>query len=602
MSFLSIATITAYRTNAARPSVRQARKCRNAQKSSGFRASGIYGHCIKDHVLIDPAAGSGNFLTETYTCLRKLENEVVRLLTGGQMTFGEAINPIKVSISQFYGIEINDFAVTVARTALWIAESQMMRETEDIIHMQLDFLPLKTCAKIVEGNALQVNWNSVVNKNELNYIMGNPPFVSKAGRTSAKESHSKAMLDKVQKEDKQRILGKNSGILDYVTCWYKVAAEYIKGTRIRVAFVSTDSICQGQQVAPLWKPLIAEGIKINFAYRFFKWSTEANGGAFVYVIIVGFSMIERKPCLLFEGETVTEVNHINPYLINMDDIIIESRSKPICNVPVMGSGNQPIDGGIYLFDSTGKDSFLKKEPKAAPYFHQWVGADEFLKDKSRFILYLDNCPLEELYEMPECLKLTKAVREYRLKSSRGATIKLADTPTKFQVTNMPSEHYVALPEVSAGSRRYIPMGFMNPSVICSNKMRLIPNASLYHFGILTSNVHMAWVRTVGGYYGPSYQYSVTVIYNNFPWPEPTTEQTIEIEKTARKILEVRKALSKVKLEKLYDPDCMPDELRKAHQANDRAVMQAYGMPIKETDEATCVAWLMRLYQEKTSEL
>ena len=551
---------------------------------------------------LDPAAGSGNFLTESFLCIRKLENEIISLLHRGQIAMGEALDPIKVSISQFYGIEINDFAVTVARTALWIAENQMMKATEDIVHMSLDFLPLKTNAHIVEANALRIDWNDVVSKEKLNYIMGNPPFVSKAGRTPADASHSKGMLDTIQKEDKQRILGKNSGILDYVACWYRVALDYIKGTAIKVAFVSTDSICQGQQVAPLWKPLIAEGLKINYAYRFFKWSTEASGAATVFVIIVGFSEMDIKPCFIFEGENKQEVDHINPYLLDIEDIIVESRNKPICNVPVMGSGNQPIDGGIYLFDENGKKAFLIKEPKAEPYFHPWIGADEFLKGKKRYILYLDDCPIEELYSMPECLKKVKEVRAYRLSSSRAATIKLADTPTRFQVTNLPTGDYIALPEVSAGSRRYIPMGFMDGSVICSNKMRLVPNASLYHFGILASNVHMAWVRTVGGFYGPSYQYSVTVIYNSFPWPSPTEEQRALIEQTANTILEVRKQFSKITLEKLYDPDFMPDSLRKAHQANDCAVMQAYGMPIKETDEASCVAWLMRLYQQKVAEL
>lgn len=535
-----------------------------------------------------------------------MENDIINHLytfNKGQLAFGDTGEDIgvKVSISQFYGIEINDFAVAVAKTAMWIAEAQMLSETRDTGVITKEYLPLKSIASIVEANALRLDWGEVVPNGQLNYIMGNPPFVSKAGRTSAENSHSMGILDAVQKEDKQRLLGNNSGILDYVACWYKVAAEFMKGTQIRAAFVSTDSICQGQQVAPLWKQLLDAGVKINYAHRFFKWSTEANGGATVYVVIVGFSMYEIQPCLLFDGSSVKRVSHINPYLIDMPDIIVESRSKPICNVPVMGSGNQPIDGKKYLFDEEGMLTFLKKEPNAKPYFHPWVGADEFLKSKKRYILYLGDCPIEKLYNMPECLKLAKEVRLYRLSSSRSATVKLADTPTKFQVTNIPATDYIALPEVSAGSRKYIPMGFLDHSIICSNKMRLVPDATLYDFGILMSNVHMAWVRTVGGYYGPSYQYSITVIYNSFPWPEQTKEKRAEIEKATEAVLSVRKNFEKIKLEKLYDPDTMPEALRKAHMANDKAVMKAYGLTCAPEDEATIVAHLLKLYQEKVQQ-
>ena len=548
--------------------------------------------------ILDPACGSGNFLTESYLSLRRLENEALREQST-QVMLGEYFEPIQVSISQFYGIEINDFAVSVAKTALWIAEAQMMQETSDIVHMELDFLPLETNAYITEGNALRIDWESVVPKKKLTYIVGNPPFVSKAGRTSADKSHSKAVLDEEQKKDKLRILGKTGGILDYVACWFKLAAQFIQETDIKVAFVATDSICQGQQVAPLWEQLLDDGVKIHFAYRFFKWITEAHKSATVFVVIVGFGATQPNTCTLFDGKNKRLVNHISPYLLDTPDILVRSRNTPICNVPPMCSGNQPIDGGHYIFKENEYNEFIKKEPNAEQYMHLWYGADEFLKGKKRFCLYLGNCEPDMIYQMPLCYKRVQAVQEFRLNSDRAGTQRLASTPTRFQVTSMPSGHYIALPEVSAGSRRYIPMGFLDSSILCSNKMRLVPDASLYHFGVLTSNVHMAWVRTVGGYYGPSYQYSVNIIYNSFPWPTPTDIQKAKIEQTAQAILDARSLYPNVTLEVLYNEVTMPPELRKAHQANDKAVMAAYGFDVKTMTESSCVAELMKMYQKLT---
>ena len=556
-------------------------------------------HALQDKLaslsFLDPSAGSGNFLTESYLQLRKLENEILRILTHGQIQFGYAdMTPIKVSISQFYGIEINDFAVTVARTALWIAENQMLKETEDIVHMQLDFLPLKTNAYIVEGNALRIDWNDVVDKSKLSFIMGNPPFVGAR------------LMSSEQKSDVIRVFGekyKNVGNLDYVCCWYRKASEMMKGTGIRAALVSTNSVCQGETVANLWKPLFNDGIHIDFAHRTFIWDSEAKIKAHVHCVIVGFSYKEnKKERIIWDGETASVVTHINAYLIEADDIFVESRNKPINSVPDIGIGNKPIDGGLYLFEKKEMEDFLKKEPAAKDYFHPWYGSREFINRCPRYCLWLGDCTPGQLRNLPECVKRIEAVRKYRLESPSAGTRKLADAPTRFHVENMPKGTYVVIPEVSSERRRYVPMGFLTPDIMCSNLVKIVPDASLYHFGILESNVHMAWMRAVCGRLKSDYRYSKDIVYNNFPWPVLTDEQKKTIEKTAQGILDAREKYPDSSLADLYDPTLMPPELRKAHTANDRAVMQAYGMPIKETDEASCVAWLMRLYQEKIAKV
>ena len=540
---------------------------------------------------LDPAAGSGNFLTETYLSLRRLENEVLDLLAHGQIVFTDAgSSPIQVSISQFYGIEINDFAVTVAKTALWIAESQMMKETEKIVLMPLEFLPLKTNASIVEGNALRLDWESVVPKTQLNYIMGNPPFVGAR------------LMSEQQKEDVFEIFKnvKNNGNLDYVSCWYKKAADYMTGTSVRTALVSTNSITQGEQVAILWKHLFDCGAHIDFAHKTFIWDSEASLKAHVHCVIVGFSVApyEKEKCLFDKG-TVKIVSNINGYLVEADNIIIDSRSKPICNVPEIGIGNKPIDGGFYLFTEEEMRDFIKKEPSSAAYFKKWLGSKEFINGYCRYCLWLGDCSPKELKSMPECMKRVEAVKSFRLESNSEGTRKLADRPTRFHVENMPSSTYIVVPEVSSERRKYIPLGFLTPDILCSNLVKLIPNATLYHFGVLTSNVHMAWMRAVAGRLKSDYRYSKDIVYNNFPWPEPTEEQRAKIEQTAQGILDARSLYPDCSLADLYDEVAMPPELRKAHQQNDRAVMQAYGLPVKETTESTCVAHLMRLYQEKT---
>lgn len=544
---------------------------------------------------LDPACGSGNFLTETYLSLRRLENKILLELSHGQVTMYTASeSPIQVSISQFYGIEINDFAVTVAKTALWIAESQMMKETEKILLVPLDFLPLKTNAYIVEGNALRTDWESVIPKSELNYIMGNPPFVGAR------------LMDKAQKDDINHIFAgwKNAGNLDYVCCWYKKAADLMQNTAIRTALVSTNFVSQGESVANLWKPLFADGVHIDFAYRTFRWDSEAKSKAHVHCVIIGFSTAvnpaERR---IYSSERYQVAKNINGYLLDGDNVFIESRNKPLCNVPEIGMGNQPIDNGQYLFEEDEMDAFIKTEPLSADFFHPWYGAKEFISRKPRYCLWLGECSPVQLKQMPQCLARVRAVKEYRESSSRASTVKLSLKPTRFQTENMPDSDYILIPKVSSERRRYVPIGFMTPNVFCSDLVFIIPNASLYHFGILTSNIHMAWVRAVCGRLKSDYRYSKDVVYNNFPWPAPTEQQKTKIEQTAQAILDARALYPDCSLADLYDELTMPPELRKAHQDNDRAVMDAYGFTkgtAARTSESACVAELMKLYQKMVS--
>ena len=540
-------------------------------------------------VFLDPACGSGNFLTQSYIELRQLENESIAIQYNNQMMFGEVQNPVKVSIGQFYGIEINDFAVAVARTALWIAESQMLKKTEEIISQNIEFLPLKSYPNITEGNALRIDWEDVVPKDKLSYIMGNPPFVGAR------------LMDKSQKDDVFTIFDgvKNNGNLDYVSCWYKKAADLMSGTTVRTALVSTNSITQGEQVAILWKTLFELGVHIDFAYKTFIWDSEASLKAHVHCVIVGFSIAPNKSQrLLLDNGVKKAVKNINGYLIEADDIVIINRSKPLCDVPDIGMGNQPIDDGNYLFTYEEMQEFIKKEPKSEKYFKKWLGSKEFINGYCRYCLWLGDCSPKELRAMPECMKRVEAVKQFRLLSKRKSTLKIAEIPTHFQTENMPTSNYIIIPETSSENRRYIPIGFIYPEVFCSNAVRIMPNASLFHFGILTSNVHMAWMRTVCGRLKSDYRYSKDIVYNNFPWCVPTPEQKAAIEKTAQAILDARALYPDCSLADLYDETTMPPELRKAHQQNDKAVMQAYGFSLKMT-ESECVAELMKMYQKLT---
>ena len=569
--------------------------CANPVERTRTAKLRVFQRKLASLTFLDPACGSGNFLTETYLSLRRLENKILVKLSHGQVTmYSASESPIQVSISQFYGIEINDFAVTVAKTALWIAESQMMKETEKILLVPLEFLPLKTNAFIVEGNALRVDWESVVPKSKLNYIMGNPPFVGAR------------LMGKEQKADVNTIFPgwKNAGNLDYVCCWYKKASDMMQGTSVRSALVSTNSVAQGESVANLWKPLFDAGVHIDFAYRTFRWDSEAKIKAHVHCVIIGFSVAASStPKKLFDGDRYQVANNINGYLLDGENVFVESRSKPICNVPEIGIGNKPIDGGFYLFEKEEMEDFIKKEPSSKKYFRPWYGSREFINQKPRYCLWLGECTPAELKAMPHCMERVKAVREYRLASPSAGTVKLADKPTRFHVENMPSGRYIVIPQVSSERRRYIPMGYMDNSVLCSDKVRILPNGNLYEFGILESNVHMAWVRATCCRLKSDYSYTVNDVYNNFIWPAPTEQQKAKIEQTAQAILDARALYPDSSLADLYDELTMPPELRKAHQANDRAVMDAYGFikgTAARTSESACVAELMKLYQQKIS--
>lgn len=533
-------------------------------------------------VFLDPACGSGNFLTETYLSLRRLENQVIKLIYNMEPLDAFA-NPIKVSINQFYGIEINDFAVTVATTALWISESQMMAETESIIHHDIDFLPLHSYANIHEGNALHMDWRHVCPHPD--YIIGNPPFVGAR------------LMSPEQKDDMLYVFGKdwkNLGNIDYVGAWYKRSAELMKGTSIQTALVSTNSISQGEQVANLWAPLMRDGLKINFAHCTFRWDSEASLKAHVHVVIVGFSYVDNHNKFIFDNGQTIKAAHINPYLVDAPDTFIYSRSKALCNVPAIGIGNKPIDGGNYLFKKEEMDEFIKKEPKSASYFHLWYGSEEFIHQKPRYCLWLGDCSPKEINEMPLCKKRVENVRLLRLASKSAGTRRLADRPTRFHVENMPNGDSIIIPSVSSEKRRYVPMGFIHKGTFASNLVLLVPNATPYHFGILESNVHMAWMRVVCGRLEMRYRYSKDVVYNNFPWPSPTAEQAEKIATTAQGILDARSHYPDSSLADLYNPNLMPYDLLEAHRANDRAVMAAYGFATRMT-ETECVSRLFDLY-------
>ncbi len=535
---------------------------------------------------LDPACGSGNFLTETYISLRRLENEALTAQTYGQAMF-DLGDVIKVSIGQFYGIEINDFAVTVAKTALWISESQMMKETEAIVNRQLDFLPLKSYANIVEGNALTIDWNTVAHKDQLNYIMGNPPFVGGM------------MMSGKQKQELISVVGNIKGVgeLDYVSGWYYKAANYIQSTNIEVAFVSTNSICQGQQAVTMWKPLIEKGIKIQFAHKTFIWDSEAQLKAHVHCVIIGFSFCDRNKKILFDNGQMNYVSSINSYLVDGVNIFIESHSEPLCSVPKMNFGNMPRDGGGFILTPEDKLQLEKTEPMAVKWIRPYIGAEEFINNKQRYCLWLVGANPHELKQCPMVLTRIESVRSFRLASKADGTRKMATTPTMFaQITQPENVDYVIIPRVSSERRRYVPIGFMDKNTVASDAVQIVPNANLYHFGVLTSNVHNAWMRVVAGRLKSDYRYSKDVVYNNFPWPNITPEQKKKIEQTAQAILVARAKYPDCSLADLYDEVTMPPELRKAHQENDKAVMQAYGFWGKINTESECVAELMKMYQ------
>lgn len=544
---------------------------------------------------LDPACGSGNFLTETYLSLRRLENEVLRQRiaadrseVAGQimLDFGGTYS-VKVSIGQFYGIEINDFAVTVAKTALWISEEQMIRETQEIIHSKIDFLPLKSYANIVQGNALKIKWEDVVPPEKLRYIIGNPPFVGYMYQTTE------------QKKDLAQFpeIGK---AIDYVAGWYLRATKYMQGTYIKAAFVSTNSITQGEQVAGLWKPLMQNNrVTIIFANRTFRWDSEASIKAHVHCVIIGFCSCDytgRKT--IYEGDASVIASNINGYLLDAPNIFITRRTSPISDVPAIFRGSQPADGGNLILTAEEKNTLLAIEPDAEKYIRPFMMGKDFIDRQPRYCLWLDGADPAELKKCKHILERVNGVRTFRQKSTKAATRAKAFTPTLFDENHECKSDYVAIPVVSSENRRYIPMDYMKKEVIAGNKLFMMPNAKKYHFGVLTSNVHMAWMRAVCGRLKSDYSYSNTIVYNNFPWPTPTPEQKEKIEQTAQEILDARALYPDSSLADLYDPLTMPLKLRKAHDRNNVAVMKAYGFPTSMS-EAECVAELMKMYQELT---
>ncbi len=541
---------------------------------------------------LDPACGSGNFLTETYLSLRRLENEVIRERYHGQTMMGAFINPIKVSIQQFYGIEINDFAVTVATTALWISEAQMLAETERIIQQEMDFLPLKSYTNIHEGNALRIEWESVVPKDRLNYIIGNPPFVGHQWRSESQQEDMNLVFTNTKKHGK----------LDYVACWYKKAADLMQNTPVKCAFVSTNSITQGESVAALWDYLFGQlGAEIQFAYRTFNWTSEASLKAAVHCVIIGFTCFKSdNKKILFDGDRKTYVEHINGYLIGAPDIFIQSRGKPLSpHLPIMSKGSQPTDGGYLILSIDEREELLKIHPESDAFIKRYMGSDEFINNRYRYCLWLKGVSPDEYRNIIPIMSRLKRVAEVRAKSPTASVRRDAEIPMLFTQIRQPESYYLAVPEVSSQRRKYIPIGYISPEIISSSKLILIPNASIYMFGVMTSNVHMAWMRVVCGRLKSDYSYSPAV-YNNFPWPNPTDEQKAKIEQTAQAILDARALYPDSSLADLYDELTMPVELRKAHQDNDRAVMAAYGFEVRTMTESQCVAELFKLYQELTN--
>lgn len=546
---------------------------------------------------LDPACGSGNFLTETYLSLRRLENRALEALFAGRRMMGELYNPIKVSINQFYGIEINDFAAVVATTALWISEAQMLAETERIVQQDISFLPLRTYNNICEGNALQTDWTSLCPKEELTYIIGNPPFVGYSLQSAG------------QKEDMLQILTdekgkpyKMAGKVDYVAAWFFKAAQLMQGTSIRTAFVATNSITQGEQVAAVWQPVMERfGAHIDFAYPSFRWDNEASDKAHVHCVIVGFScdpaLSKAKRKKLFAQEGCKEVDNINAYLVAANNEFINNRKLPLCDVPLMTTGNRPADGGFLIIEQEDYDDFIAKEPDAVPFIKKFVGSTEFINNKKRYCLWLVDASPAQMRKMPLVMKRIEGCKQDRLNSPDKGRQQLADMPHLFREIQNPN-NYLIIPKVSSERRPYIPIGYMDKETIASDLVFIIPSASLYHFGVLTSWVHMAWMRAVCGRLKSDYRYSKDVVYNNFPWPKEDEAAVAAISETAQAILDARAAYPDSSLADLYDDTLMPPALRRAHRNNDRAVLRAYGFPTNDTfTESDCVARLFQLYAD-----
>ena len=544
----------------------------------------------------DPACGSGNFLTETYLSLRKMENECLKIIYGNEPILATG-DIVKVHIQNFYGIEINDFAVSVARTAMWIAESQMLEQTKDTVYYNKDFLPLDSNDSIYEGNALRMNWEDIVKPYELDYIMGNPPFVG----YSQQNKDQKADLKTVCVNKKGKTIP-NVGKIDYVAGWYYKTARFIQTTTIEVSFVSTNSISQGDQVYPIWKSLL-EDYKLNilFAYTQFNWMNEAKNKAQVHVVIIAFDCLMNKNYkvkTIFTNDQIINVKHISPYLKELPDILVKARTKPLLDIPKMVTGNRPADGGALILTPQEKDEFIAKEPKAQKWIKHFVGAQEYLRNKQRYCLWLVGIGPRELNEMPLVKRRVEMCKQNRLQGAPDR-IKLAQTPWLFREQQNP-QSYMIVPLVSSYNRKYIPIGYLDGDYIPSNRVTIIPDATKYELGVLESSTHMAWMRTVTGRMEIDFNYSKKIVYNCFPWPEVDNEQKQKISETAQAILDARKLYPDSSLADLYDPTTMPVELRKAHEANDKAVLKAYGLPANASEQQI-VEHLFKMYEQLTKE-
>lgn len=581
---------------------------------------------LANFTFLDPACGSGNFLTETYIQLRTLENEALKIVysdyTLDRLRSGTTLNKfyseqitskslnrtstfrpkldtnisqdvIKVSIQQFHGIEVNDFAVAVAKTALWIAESQMWEETKDIFFADWDFLPLKTYTHIHEGDALKMDWNKVIENYGCDYIIGNPPFVGPKKLTPE------------QKEDRAVVFKdvKRAGMLDFVACWYAKATEYMQGTHIQTAFVSTNSIVQGTQVPVLWDFLLNKGVQINFAYRTFPWESEAKSKAEVFCVIIGFTTFKlNKPKYIFEENQKFQAKNISPYLTDTDDIFITSRTKPISDIPKIMNGINLDDKGNYVFTKQEKDAFLRKQPEAKILFHEYYSGRDFLNNQPRYLLWFRNISPNELNHMPLVLERIKKVKEFRTHTSSSRIRQYMNEPLRpvwYQYySNRHKLEALVIPVVSA-PREYIPMGVVNRNTICGQKLWLMEFQGPYIFGVLESKIHTAWAKTICNRLGNGISYSSSIVYNNFPFPNATDEQESKVEKTAQGILDARKLYPDSSLADLYNPLTMPIELRKAHEANDKAVLNAYGLK-RDASESEIVACLFNMYEKLTA--
>lgn len=562
----------------------------NKQQSAAKRKENLlaFQDKLAKLTFLDPACGSGNFLTETYISLRRLENEALRAMSNGQGEFGGEFSKVRVSIQQFHGIEINDFAVSVAKTAMWIASAQTWRETQEFSTQELgDFLPLETYDNIREGNALQLDWLEPLPNRHVDYIMGNPPFVGYSNQTSAQKAEIETTFSNVN----------GAGLLDYVCAWYKKAADIATHfAKTHCAFVSTNSITQGEQVPLFWSQM--GNIHIDFAYRTFKWENETKGTAAVHCVIIGFSCgnEKAKKLLMSEDGTPSEVSHINGYLIPAADVYIVNRGKPLCKVPEIINGSKPADNGNFFFTEEEYHEFIKQEPRVVPFIRKVLGAREFIHGIPRYCLWLADAPLHEVRKIPVITARIDAVKEFRIRSPKAATQKSAEYAYLFQQIRQPANgHYIIIPRHSSENREYIPLGFFDSSVIVTDAVTIVPEATLYHFGVLTSGMHMAWMRSVCGRLKSDYRYSNKLVYNNFPWPEPTAEQQAKIEACAQAVLDARAAQQGATLADMYDSDYMAKSLREAHRTLDAAVEKAYGRKFK--DDADRVAFLFEEYKK-----